>query len=45
MKIILKNSNKKLVLKQKLFIGNWDKSTATNRKKHTEPSNNELLSK
>ncbi|XP_022178438.1 uncharacterized protein LOC111039294 isoform X1 [Myzus persicae] len=33
MLIKLKNSNKKIVLKQNLFIGNWDKSIATNGKR------------
>ncbi|XP_003245584.1 uncharacterized protein LOC100569306 [Acyrthosiphon pisum] len=32
MLIKLKNSNKRIVLKQNLFIGNWDKSIATNGK-------------
>lgn len=32
MLITLKNSNKKKVLKQHLFIGNWDKSIATDGK-------------
>lgn len=30
--IKLKNSNQKIVLKQNLFIGNWDKSVAANGK-------------
>jgi len=46
MQIILNNSNKKLILKQKLFVGNWDKSTDTNSKKCTDPpSNNKLQGK
>jgi len=28
----LKNSSKRIVLKQNLFIGNWDKTIATNGK-------------
>jgi len=32
MLITLKNSNKKKVLKQHLFIGNWDKSIAIDGK-------------
>lgn len=46
MQIILNNSNKKLILKQKLFVGNWDKSTATNSKKCTDlPPDNKLQGK
>lgn len=29
LEIMLKNSKRKIVLKQKLFIGNWNKSTNT----------------
>lgn len=32
MLVTLKNSSKKKVLKQHLFIGNWDKSIATDGK-------------
>lgn len=30
MQIKIKNFKRKIVLKQRLFIGNWDKSTTTN---------------
>jgi len=40
MHIVLENSKKKIVLKQKLFIGNWDKNTNINSKQCADTSAN-----
>lgn len=40
MQIVLNNSKKGIILKQKLFIGNWDKSITTNRRNNAGPVTN-----
>ncbi|VVC29865.1 Immunoglobulin E-set,Arrestin C-terminal-like domain [Cinara cedri] len=43
LQIVLKNSKKKIVLKQKLFIGNWNKSKNTNINNSKKYINNVVL--
>lgn len=40
MQIVLNNSKKSIILKQKLFIGNWDKSITTGRRNNASPVTN-----
>lgn len=40
MQIVLNNSKKYIILKQKLFIGNWDKSITTSRNNADPGTNN-----
>lgn len=44
MHVVMKNSNKKIMVKQRLFIGNWDKSSTQNLSTPKNPSHGKCIS-